>query len=372
MQQQADGWQEPEVAFFGIDFGTGWREEPGADAVQLPWLESSMGFRDCRVGQGFVEDAWQAPQDLRHQEQDQHSTGWNPAETLPSLLHDTRNMVAAMDLYCDLLEEPGVLAAPFRHYARELRLVATASRRLLEKLAALEGGNEQQCPPESNSILEFDRLAHASPRQSEIGTSETRTIDRHRPSLPVHLHTLPGSLPVASLAEDLLANQSLLSTLAGPAVTVGLNLSGGHRPIAMSSDDLTRVLVNLTRNAAEAMPDGGHIQISLEEFSDHLLLTFADNGPGIPRSALKAIFCPGYTTHVNLDLERDTGEGSHFGSGSTPHRGLGLSIVHSIVSSAGGLARAENQAGNRSGPETDIEEESGGASFVLQFPWNHP
>src|ERR1039457_3093750 len=63
-----------------------------------------------------------------------HSRG----ETLAEVAHDARNMVTALGLYCDLLEEPGVLAAPFLHYGSELRLVAAASRRLVEKLVALD------------------------------------------------------------------------------------------------------------------------------------------------------------------------------------------------------------------------------------------
>ena len=34
-------------------------------------------------------------------------------ESLAEVAHDARNMVTALGLYCDLLEEPGVLAAPF-------------------------------------------------------------------------------------------------------------------------------------------------------------------------------------------------------------------------------------------------------------------
>ena len=59
-------------------------------------------------------------------------------ESLAEVAHDARNMVTALGLYCDLLEEPGVLAQPFLHYGSELRLVATASRRLVEKLVALD------------------------------------------------------------------------------------------------------------------------------------------------------------------------------------------------------------------------------------------
>src|ERR1017187_4037972 len=59
-------------------------------------------------------------------------------ESLADVAHDARNMVTALDLYCDLLKEPGVLAAPFAHYAGELKLVAAASRRLVEKLVAMD------------------------------------------------------------------------------------------------------------------------------------------------------------------------------------------------------------------------------------------
>ena len=43
-------------------------------------------------------------------------------ESLAEVAHDARNMVTALGLYCDLLEEPGVLAAPYAHYGHELRL----------------------------------------------------------------------------------------------------------------------------------------------------------------------------------------------------------------------------------------------------------
>ena len=63
-------------------------------------------------------------------------------ESVAEVAHDARNMVTALGLYCDLLEEPGVLATPFTHYGNELRLVAAASRRLVEKLVALDGSRE--------------------------------------------------------------------------------------------------------------------------------------------------------------------------------------------------------------------------------------
>jgi hypothetical protein len=61
-------------------------------------------------------------------------------ETLEEVAHDARNMVTALLLYCDLLEAPGVLATSYLHYGNELRLVAAASRRLVEKLGTLDAG----------------------------------------------------------------------------------------------------------------------------------------------------------------------------------------------------------------------------------------
>src|SRR3954468_12227748 len=55
-------------------------------------------------------------------------------ETVAEIAHDARNMVTALDLYCDLLQQPGVLSEPFVHYGGELRLVAAARRRLVGKL----------------------------------------------------------------------------------------------------------------------------------------------------------------------------------------------------------------------------------------------
>src|SRR5579871_2847676 len=62
-------------------------------------------------------------------------------DSLADLTHDARNMVTALSLYCDLLEQPGVLASSHRHYASELRLVAEGSRRLVEKLSMASAGD---------------------------------------------------------------------------------------------------------------------------------------------------------------------------------------------------------------------------------------
>ena len=297
------------------------------------------------------------------------------AENLASLIHDARNMVSAMDLYCDLLDEPGVLQTPFRHYAGELRLIGGASRRLLEKLAIAESvtglqltrgtltpasanwgmaglpgtvppsgpipGMKAETPPRPQPLSDFPAQPLA------MGA---RTNPSQGPSRRAAASGYAASRPIENLAEELSANRNILAALVGPAVTVGMTVSGANRPVPMSGDDLTRILVNLGRNAADAMPGGGHIEIELEETPDRMCLSVLDNGPGISASKLDAVFSPGFST-------RDSGQ-SRFpalpapaqSAGHAPwpirHRGLGLSIVRSIVAAAGGLVWAENRPGS--------------------------
>jgi signal transduction histidine kinase len=245
-------------------------------------------------------------------------------ENLAQVAHDARNMVTALGLYCDLLEEPGVLNAPFLHYASELRLVATASRRLVEKLLALDL-----------------RLGTAADRCTAARISVDKTAG-DRVELARRWDLVPAK-PIDNLAGEVLATRNLLAALAGPSISVTADVEGGALPVRMSSEDLTRILVNLVKNAAEAMPGGGRIQVGLHELpansgraTQTLSLTVEDNGPGIPSKFLEKIFESGYTTHSNGTAK----------SGGWPasHRGLGLSITRSIVEAAGGQIHAANRA----------------------------
>jgi signal transduction histidine kinase len=100
-----------------------------------------------------------------------------------------------------------------------------------------------------------------------------------------------------------------------------------------------QVLMNLLTNAAQAMGDqGGTIRVAGANRDDSVLLTVADEGPGIPQEILPRIFDPFFTT-------KDVGEGS----------GLGLSIVHGIVERHGGHIDVDSQPGQ-------------GTKFSISFP----
>ncbi len=283
-------------------------------------------------------------------------------ESLAEVAHDARNMVTALGLYCDLLEEPGVLATPFAHYGNELRLVASASRRLVEKLVAIDAHSaaEPTTPPWFN--LETGRWPFAGearaaqpratePRPAGIVASTERVtehvpgpnpngqLDRNR-----RWDLLPA-VPVTNLAAELLANRNLLSALAGPTIAVTVDAESGAQPVRLTGEDLTRILVNLVKNAAEAMPASGRIHIRLSErravkgAAPCVTLAIEDNGPGIPAEALEKIFMSGDTAHGK---ERgDSGQSN--GGWPLSHRGLGLAITRSIVEAAGGRIFAANR-----------------------------
>ena len=244
--------------------------------------------------------------------------------------HDARNMVTALELYSDLLGEPGVLSPDFAHYAGELKLVASASRRLVEKLMALDGqmGEDED---ETDTPAWLRRIPKPQPAQ----LAEQR---------------LPGDL-IDNFARELEGNRNLLNAMAGISISVTVKTEGGVHPVRLTAEDLTRVLVNLVKNASEAMRRAGRIEIALREReagndSTVLLLSVEDTGPGIREGLLDRVFEPGFTTHTSAEGEAGW---------PATHRGLGLSITRSIVEAAGGVVHAENRS-------------EGGARIVIELP----
>jgi signal transduction histidine kinase len=283
-------------------------------------------------------------------------------------------MVTALGLYCDLLDEDGVLGAPYLHYASELRLVATASRRLVEKLLALDTRQANGAGPAG--IVNAAAITNAAGAATAHGTLSGDAVwtgagfpAAIRQARSRRWDPLPA-VPIDNLAGELLANRNLLAALAGPSIALTVDIQGGSQAVRLTGEDLTRILVNLVKNAAEAMPEGGRIQLGLGErpaamgAAPWLVLTAEDNGPGIPHGALDEIFTSGYTTRsenapslaggVSSQAASTDGACSHNGW-PTGHRGLGLSITRSIIEAVGGSIHAANRA-------------RGGARFEILLP----
>jgi C4-dicarboxylate-specific signal transduction histidine kinase len=104
---------------------------------------------------------------------------------------------------------------------------------------------------------------------------------------------------------------------------------------------MKQVILNLFKNAIEAMSEGGIMAVSLvgSEAKNQIALIVEDSGPGIPAGEAKSIFLPFYSTK----------------RGASGHMGLGLSVSYNIVKKMGGDITAENL-------------ESGGCRFVVRLP----
>jgi PAS domain S-box-containing protein len=127
------------------------------------------------------------------------------------------------------------------------------------------------------------------------------------------------------------------------AITVRTSFPQSLWPIEGDPTQLHQVLLNLCVNARDAMPAGGTLMISAENFpvdqhyasmtpnakaGPHVLLEIKDTGMGIAREIIDKIFDPFFTT-------KEVGRGT----------GLGLSTVIGIVRSHGGFLSVESEIG---------------------------
>ncbi|MFL9609185.1 HDOD domain-containing protein [Methylobacillus sp. Pita2] len=143
---------------------------------------------------------------------------------------------------------------------------------------------------------------------------------------------IAASTDINELIQDIVALHR--QTYLKPAgVEVTLNLHPSLPKVTTIPYQLRQVLVNLIRNAAEAMHKGGKLSIStfVENQSGSgqgILIQVSDTGPGIPESVLSKLFTPVETTKGGK------------------HSGIGLSISHDLVKGlCGSIACRTSSAG---------------------------
>jgi PAS domain S-box-containing protein len=147
-----------------------------------------------------------------------------------------------------------------------------------------------------------------------------------------------------------------LDTLAAQlpsAVEVVPTLRSGNASVLGDPTQIHQVLMNLATNAFQAMPAGGKLRVLLEsaclagprtlstgtiKAGDYVVLEVADEGTGIPPEIVERIFDPFFTT-------KEVGIGT----------GLGLSLVHSIVTELGGAVHVASRP-------------QGGSTFTVYLP----
>lgn len=140
-------------------------------------------------------------------------SGAQPAQS-EGLLHDARNLLGALSIYCDLLSRPGVLKPEHLHYADDLRLVSTRSGALLERLLDQATGRAEDTP-----LCAFPG---------------------------------PGPKPIA-LRRVVERCSGLLTGVAGGTAVAIRYGEAADVPVRIAEESLERILVNLVRNAAAAV-----------------------------------------------------------------------------------------------------------------------
>lgn len=134
-------------------------------------------------------------------------------------------------------------------------------------------------------------------------------------------------LIVSELLEDTLsATEDLLE---GSGIEVRRDYNGSEGVIVGDEIYLRQVFTNIIMNAIDAMPGGGHLEITTaKDGNGFLKINFKDNGVGISEENLKKVFDPFFTT-------KEVGKGT----------GLGLSVSLGIVERHGGSMEVLSQEG---------------------------
>ncbi|MFF2267146.1 sensor histidine kinase [Cellulosimicrobium cellulans] len=114
---------------------------------------------------------------------------------------------------------------------------------------------------------------------------------------------------------------------------------------------LRQVLANLLANARTHTPPGTHVEVRLATDGDDVVLSVADDGPGIPATLRPTLFRR-FTR--GDDARNRTG-------GST---GLGLAIADAIVTAHGGTVAVTSSTADEPGPT--------GTTFTVRLPRDHP
>lgn len=150
---------------------------------------------------------------------------------------------------------------------------------------------------------------------------------RVRPGQPPQ----PRTLVLGALIEDVVG---LLepALMAAAGIELEVDLDPQTPELDLDAGRLRQVLLNLLKNAVEAMADGGSLTIATRASvalrqGAGVEICITDSGPGLPPHLMSGLFAPGVST-----------KGSQ--------RGLGLHIVRRLVEELDGTISAESRAGS--------------------------
>jgi PAS domain S-box-containing protein len=143
------------------------------------------------------------------------------------------------------------------------------------------------------------------------------------------------TLKLLDLSSVLEGISSMVDCLVGAEIQINIQAAKNVGLVRADQSQMEQVIMNLTANAREAMPEGGTLTITIDRYlssdqpdlppGEFIRLSISDTGAGISQEIQSRIFEPFFTTKKN-------------GSG------LGLSTVYGIVKQSGGYITVHSEA----------------------------
>ncbi len=220
----------------------------------------------------------------------------------------------------------------------------------LATIGQLAAGVAHELNEPLGSILGFAQLAKKCPgvpHQAELDIEKIFNASLHARDIVKKLLIFAREMPPQKIKVNL--NKSVEEALnffrsrcTQEGVELICSLSPNLPGVDADPSQLNQVVVNLIVNALQAMPRGGDLKIQTLYEDDQVLLIVEDTGIGMNEEVLGKIFTPFFTT-------KEVGKGT----------GLGLPVVHGIITSHGGSVRVESKVGQ-------------GTRFRIQLPAAKP
>ena len=231
-------------------------------------------------------------------------------------LERTREQLAQMQK----MEALGQLTGGIAHDFNNLLMIVSGHAELLRRKLS-----------DPNQLRAIEAIMGAGHRGERL-TRQLLTFSRRQPLNPV-----PIDLPQRVQEMRPMLNSSLRGN-----ITLTIELPDDLWPVEADIAEFELAMVNIAVNARDAMPDGGTFTISARNVragegsrgqpaGDHVAISFADTGVGIPRDTVKKIFDPFFTTKA-------VGKGT----------GLGLSQVYGFAHQSGGTVSVTSEVGRGS------------------------
>jgi len=226
-----------------------------------------------------------------------------------SVAHEIGNPLNALHIHLQLIE-------------RELRKVRAAATPV-----RAPGPRSRTPAPDPDALRRVSDSVGKLERYLGVAKGEINRLDY---IVTQFLHAIRPTTPQikpASLNEVVQKTMELLGPeLENRGLRVEVRLARQLPLAPLDSTQMQQVLVNLVKNAMQAMTRGGILTLQTGEGSDGVWVAVADTGGGIPQEQINRIFEPFYTTK-----KKGTG--------------LGLMIVQRIVRAHRGRIELESQVG---------------------------